>query len=459
MRKLRKFIIVLGVGLAFLFPKFSHDAIAEESIDFAAFGVGFQCVGPVAIGQLFDNGEDRCDPHGTANLFTNAICTYENILDQVLSKLYCGLQFSLLQPLGALMVLFAIMVGAGFALGIIPLSPREIMMALFKFGLVYYFATEAELTIGIVYSGIMGFIQESVLVIMQHVAPDVGTLSGGGGLFEKMDLILANFAENAATSQAPGSPCEEGLLAMFMTFVASVPMLAMFGVSMAMQFVMVFFQMVLGYFVAITGIMFLTAMAPIFLSFALFKFTRSYFDKWAKYLLGFAIQIFVVVGFIGVVASLELDEDLRELFDLAMPYTVVRQAEGVRLPYRDLCSICEPDTFGQFGITCKSNTPLDPQQLLSNPDFVRVFSNRLFKILVLAYILHKAMIAVPGVARALGASDYAPAVAGQDVFSMDRSIRFPGTQAATRTTNSISQAPTSSQGVARLLGQLVTNRK
>lgn len=458
MRRIRKHVIILAVLLAFLFPGLASEAIAQRSIDFASFGAGFSCDGPVSSGRLFDNGTSHCDPDGTRNLFSTAVCTYEDIIDQVLSRLYCGIQYSLLQPLGALMILFMAVIGAGFSLGIIPFTPRETVFALFKFGLVYYFSTESQLTIGILYVGVMGFIQDSITIIMQYVAPDLASLSGPGGLFDKIDEILEDFVKNAATSQDPATPCQAGLIAMFLTFVVSIPALAFLGVGMAVQFAMVFFQMALGYFISITAIMFLTALAPIFLSFAMFKFTRNYFDKWAAYLMSFAVQIFVVFGFIGLVVSLQLDEDLRELFELSQPYTIVRQAEGVRAPYRDLCTVCEPEEFGEFGIACKSTKRLDPQALLSNPDFVKIFFSRFFKILVLAYLLHKAMIAVPGVARAIGGGSYAPAMAGEDVFKLGESANFPGSPTGGKSHGHGKPAGSTAGGIRDIFSPLVTKR-
>lgn len=456
-------IFIMAAGLFFAF--FSKEASAELSIDQAIFAAGFTCIGDVPVGVLFDNGEARCDPNGIENLFTNSVCTYENIMDQILSKLYCGMQSRLYEPLSALMTLFVAMVGAGFALGILSMTAKEVMLAIFKFGLVFYFATESQLTIGTLYYGLMYFIQETVVVVLAHVAPGITSLAGGGGLFEQMDDIIAEFARNAGASQDPNAPCTNGLVAMFMTFIASIPMLAIFGISMALQFLMVFFQMILGYFLAITGIMFLIALSPFFLSFALFRFTRSYFDQWVGMLLSFAVQIFIVVGFIGLVISLDLYEDLRELYELSRDYTVVQQAEGVRLPFREWCSVCTPTEFGAFGITCSDGEPLHPQSLLNNPDVVKIFSSRLFKILVLAYILHKAMIAVPGVAKAIGAARFAPAIAGTDVFMLSRSIEYPGLGAgaaaggARTISGSLDRAGSMGESFRNMFNPLVSIRK
>lgn len=450
-----------------MFPVFSNQAAAEMSIDQAIFAAGFACVGDNSVGNLFDNGVERCDPNGMTNLFTNAVCTYEHIINQILGKLYCGMVFRLYEPLSALMTLFVAMVGAGFALGIIPGTSRDVVMAIFKFGLVFYFATESQLTIGIIYYGLMGFIQEGVNVVLQHLlvtgpndGPMVGCLSCPGGLFSKMDGIIAEFARNAGASQNTNEPCSNGLIAMFMTFVASVPMLAMFGIGMAFQFVMVFFQMILGYFVAITGIMFLIALSPFFLSFALFSFTRSYFYKWAAYLVSFAIQILVVVAFMGVVISLALYEDLRELYELAHPYNKTHQAEGVRLPYRDWCTICRPTEFGLFGITCaEGNQEIHPQGLLADPQSVNIFATRMFKILVLAYILHKAMIAVPMVAKELGGNAYAPQLVGTGQYMTGRGLQYPGMASAENRMKAFSGAGNVTDGMRNMLNPLIAHRK
>ena len=457
--RIRKILVLLGLSLALLFPVFSNEASAELSIDLATFGTGFACVGDNSVGNLFDNGTDRCDPDGLTNLFTNAACTYENIVDQVLGKLYCGMQFRLFDPLSALMTLFVVMVGAGFALGIIPGTPREAVLSIFKFGLVYYFATESQLTIGVLYYGLMYFVQEGINVVLTHVAPTAPCVSCPGGLFEQMDNISEEFARNAGASQSEGAPCTNGLVAMFMTFIASVPMLAIFGIGMAFQFIMIFFQMILGYFISITGIMFLIALSPFFLSFALFKFTRSYFDKWVIYLLSFAIQIFVVIAFMGVVISLALYEDLRELYELSRPYNKAHQAEGVRLPYRDWCNICQPQEFGQFGITCGGGAEIHPQGLLNNPDAVRIFSTRMFKILVLAYILHKAMILVPRVAVALGGAIYAPQLVGTDHMMAGRGIQYPGMTSASKRMQAFEKAGNVTDGMRNMLNPLITHRK
>lgn len=457
MSRARKTIVILAFAIVFLFPAFAEDASAEFSIDLATFGVGFMCVGDTSIGALFNNGAARCDPDGVDNLFTNAACTYENIIDQILGRLYCGMQYRLFEPLSALMTLFVIMVGAGFALGIIPGTPREAVLAIFKFGLVYYFATESQLTIGVLYYGLMSFVQESINLFLPLLAPTATCISCPGGIFDQMDAIVGEFAINAGISQGGGAPCQNGLVAMFMTFMASVPMLAMIGIAMAFQFIMVFFQMILGYFLAITGIMFLIALSPFFLSFALFRFTRNYFDKWAMYLLSFSIQICVVVAFMGVIISLNLYEDLRQLYGLAQPYNVAHQAEGVRLPYREWCNICTPGEFGAFGITCAGGD-IHPNSLLSNPDAVSIFSTRLLKILILAYVLHKAMLLVPRVAVALGSLPHAPQLVSTDQFMSGRGIRYPGMGAAQGAMQNFSGGTSVIDGVRRIFNPLVAIR-
>ncbi len=429
-KRIRRWLVLGCLILSFyLMPNFTGDATAQVSIDATTIISSINCLNPFS--QLFNTGlrtlmntsgvgVGGCDPHGVTNIFSSFVCTYENIVSEVLTKVYCGVQAALIQPLTALLTLFVVIFGAAFTIGVVPFTAKETVFALFKFGAVWMFATNADYTIGILYQGLMGFVQQSTVVVMNALsnagAAPFDSISGPRGVLAWMDELVVQFIN---VNVAGTFNCDKSLIGFVLALLAVVPSIALFAISMAIQLLMTLFRAIVGYLVAITGIMFLLTMSPIFLGFALFKITQTYFSKWVKYLTSFALQVFIVFAMIGIVLSLDIGDDMRSLFELVQPYEKVKWVDGVRTPFKQ-CSICEIEfeSGKEFlspgkapGVKCSGGTaPMDPHSLTANSEFLEFVIIVLAKIFILAFLVEAGLKAAPQVAQALSAVPYAPAL-------------------------------------------------
>jgi type IV secretory pathway VirB6-like protein len=97
---------------------------------------------------------------------------------------------------------------------------------------------------------------------------------------------------------------------------------------------------VFGYIYALVGITFLLTLAPIFLSFFLFKPTRSFFDKWTGYLASFALQIVILFAFLSFILSINVSHISNSFVDLVVPVKKTIESGSFRAPW-EYCTLCD----------------------------------------------------------------------------------------------------------------------
>lgn len=472
--------LFLFVVLASLASPFSADNAnaGPKSIDLASFGTGFYCSGVgVGGGSLFNTDMADCNPDGTRNLFSYSICMFENIIDDIMGNLYCGMVYALMTPFWAMLILFTAVFGGAVLTGILPVTTTQATLFLFKFALVVVFATDSSFTISILYRGLMYFIQGSVELVMNSAFDNLGGISDTGpdSILGKMDGLLGQFlARNTSTPDA-NDPCAAHLMAMMITFIAAVPMVSGMILATGIQFLMVFFRTVLGYLVSITGIMFLLTLSPIFLSLALFKTTQNFFVMWLQALISFAIQIFIVFAMIGIVLSLDIGKQLDNLYQIAVPHKQAVVKYPARYFYDNLCTVCdgtlqkETQPSGAvasiYVCTLDANgkkTPIEPQSLTMKGDFFTFLMLTLGKIFFLSYIASMGLEIAPSIARELAGSAIGMKVT--DVSRSGENVTYDKDDYVRKTSNATGAAASGSdlggaaRGAGSTFGKLIGKR-
>ena len=144
---MRQVRIRLCAGVLAIFVLFSSPAAAQS------FGEGFSCSNGSPVGVLYDNG--RVCEFGIDTFVTGTLCRYEKILGQVVSKMFCKAQFVMLDPLQKLLILYVIIIAILFTTGMSQFTAGEAFTHLMKVALVWAFASQAELTIGLLYTFFM----------------------------------------------------------------------------------------------------------------------------------------------------------------------------------------------------------------------------------------------------------------------------------------------------------------
>lgn len=445
-QRLNRFMIFMAMALAvamFSLPTGRAEA-APKTIDFATFGTGFFCTGlAVGGGKLFDTGTDPndCNPEGLENLFSFSVCMFENIINEIMGTLYCGMVGAFRGPFFVLIALATTILGAGILSGIMPVTATQGTVFVFKIALIYAFGFESSFAISILYQGLMGFIQETVAVTMDAFGLYVSNPANPTeSVLRKMDALIGEFVRSTTGGPPdPENPCAYQLIAIFVAMLAAIPTATSLIALIAIQFLLLFFKTVIGYLIALTGIMFLLTMSPIFVSLAMFKSTQDYFVKWLHALMSFAIQIFVVFAMIGIVISLDIGRQLRILYEIGVPHQQVDLNWPIRIHRDNWCTICQGKTErgGPGGIdvlyTCDKGKdgkkiPMAPESMTMNNEFFTFFLMLMGKIFFLAYIAESAMGAAPSIARALAGSSYGLTVA--DLKSTGKNQAFSQEQLA-----------------------------
>ncbi len=370
------------------------------------------------VASLYGDAVAKCDAPGLENLFSSFVCNYHQIVDQVLSSLFITMYAYFRQPVIAALSLTLILTGATFALGMLPFTTRDTMILLAKLALVMGFALNGDFFIETIYDQLISFMRDTTDIVVGAIGSVNGAPSSVNGIFEWMDLQFYQFISLQDQAQKD-KKCEGDVLGLIFALAATMPPIFAMGMYLLFQLVMVFVRTVMGYLLALTGIMFLTTMAPLFLSFALFRFTSSYFEKWLAYMLGFSMQIFIVFSFIAVVLSFPIGEKLRAVSQISKPYDKVAYHDSQRFDYDNWCTLCATEALGSATAPdqCKggNSDALSPTsiQVGGEGNFINWIGKEIIMLAVLAYIVEVLLKAAPQIARNITSIPYAPTMAGQ----------------------------------------------
>lgn len=393
----RFLFIILLVAVTFL--TFSASANAQI---FGSVSSNFSCSAGGGGGQLLNSGGQCPSSYENGKIFSYFVCQIEKLISEVFGEFYCQLQTKLIEPMSAVITLAVVLFGIAFTIGVVPATAKDSMLFLFKVAVVWGFATQADLMIGVGYNFFMGGLKEGIAIVVGAIfQPDSGvggfSPSGQGGeqIYEYMDTIFKKIitlstesvgkGEVGAAGAAGGDQnfCKNAIFGALTLLLIAFPPLFIMGVFFLFKFVLFFLRAVLGYIYAVMGISFLICIAPIFLSFFFWKATHEYYERWLAQISGFAIQMVVIFAFISFVLSMNTSAVGKDLLSLVVPYNKSVEAPGVRWPWK-VCTICDFEIVDGNGnalsgaggkipptgsVRCKDNPgkPLNPGTLAGAP--------------------------------------------------------------------------------------------
>ncbi|MBY0354582.1 MAG: type IV secretion system protein, partial [Rickettsiales bacterium] len=349
----------------------------------------------------------KCAEGDLQHIFSGYVCQYETIVADVFSSVYCSVKTDLETPLQILLTLFMAVFGAAILIGAVPFTQKELILALFRIALLVGFVVQSEFVVTYLYAGVIGFITSGVDVVM--------SASGGGtgiSIYERIDTMINDFTGSGSKSGAAagGNQCSQNILPMMVTMMFVVPPLFLLGAVVGFRLILTFLRAVVGYLFAITCIMFLIVLSPIFLGAGLFTITRRLFDKWWQYIISFAIQVVVVFGFIGLILSMGILEDFSRLKNLSVPYSGGTWQADARVNYDNWCTMCaQPAPDFQ---SCTDPTPIPPTGLTGFLNITRLLAMESLNLLLLAFLIDAVLKLAPSVAVSLGLVRTAPEVSG-----------------------------------------------
>ncbi|MBN8544177.1 MAG: type IV secretion system protein [Alphaproteobacteria bacterium] len=317
----------------------------------AAFGdqgaQSFSCYDGKAEGDLIMSAADCPSRLTKDNIFSYLVCHVESISSQIFGNMYCGVIVELIPAVQAVLTLAVVTFGVAFTVGVVPATGREAIVFLLKIAFVLAFATQAEYMIGYGYNFFVGGLREGTVVAMSGLVNDesgnpIDSTADVYGFLDSMMGKMIGFAtaESGETWNDDNNPCKNALFAMVAIMAIAFPPLFLLSGLFFMKMMMFLLRAIFGYMFSIVGIAFLMTLAPIFLSMALFKQTRKWFDKYLGYLASFTLQMVIIFTFIAFIFSIKPFSLIDNMASLVVKNEQVIETDTFRWPWQ-YCTLCK----------------------------------------------------------------------------------------------------------------------
>ena len=333
----------------------------------------FSCNGASAQGHLYDSGVSCPATISKDNIFSFLICNMEQLSSNLMGQMFCGMITDLKPAVMAVLVLSVVFFGISFTIGLIPLQAKDFMGYLIKFACVFIFATQSDYLIGFGYKILITGVRDGVAVAVSGLYPNplaADHVSNGADMYGYLDKFLGkaiSFATDYVGIKKDGTNnaalCNNALFAAMAIMAVAFPPIFYIGVMIIFKITLTFLRAVFGYVYALVGIAFLLTLSPFFLSFFLFKATRSFFEKWIGYLISMSLQMVIVFAFLSFVLTIDVTHVSEGLPKIVM-YNDKDQPESTifRFPWK-YCTLCK------FKVVSKDN-PTGPEITKDSPDFI-----------------------------------------------------------------------------------------
>lgn len=358
-----------------------------------------------AVGNMFNLG--KCTAASTG-ILSGIVCQFENVLAEVLGRMYCGFQANIKPALTSAVSIAVLVFGIGIFTGYLRLTAREVAMMLLKITFVFALATEPKYGIDIAAKLSMGLLREGTDWVIASLGGDTSVtqpdsvFEGLINFFNNPDqAAMATTNDCSSITGIAGTKCLNtnalktfGDCAMTLAFVGLMlvffmPAIIVFLITMVMQFLMLYMYSLLSYLGAIMMLSFLFALSPMFLCFFLFRLTQPLFARWLQYVTAFSIQSMILFSFVALLGLITryFTEFLYGMAMLLRPYDVSLDMGLVTFPIRDACSICEyrvtTDARGYKRISCReavldeywTNPVNEPYKVVTKDKFPNVNIN------------------------------------------------------------------------------------
>ncbi|MFV9874908.1 MAG: type IV secretion system protein [Rickettsiales endosymbiont of Dermacentor nuttalli] len=252
------------------------------------------------------------------------------------------------------LILYIMFLGISFMFGIVNITQKELAVHIFKIALIIQVsATATSWT----------FFNDNFLNIFKQgvdslVCMMVGTLGGvgcdpGASPLNYFDNLVATF-----TSFETNAKIQSLLFTSFLGFV----FVLIFYVSLIV-YIIAIAKAVILYLLAYIAICVLITLFPIFIVFILFKMTRELFNNWLKQIIGYSIQVLMVMAGLTLMAQVVLHQlhvlvgfpvCVKTLLEIPSPFNVPLivywYPKEVRTdPTKDLRSIYVPEYWSRDG--------------------------------------------------------------------------------------------------------------
>jgi|GEM_PF-973663 len=461
----------IAFGIAIMFGAASiASSLGGPGMSCKATSTAFACNGKVPNRNLFSvvdtsglsnlqaqdpNNPSAIDVSGGScavaglGFMARTMCIFKSTIGSIMSVMYCSfadyMRSSLVVLFTLLVTIFGIMVMTGTSKATI----KEFSTVLFKIALVWAFAMNADWGIGIGYKFFMSMAEEGADIVMTAF-PGNGTAT-----LTAPDTVLLNLAGFATESgkvastwpDIPGD-CKVYLIAFGVLLVFFLPMVLMLLLTVIMQYVGLVFKVMLNYLTSLVLVSLLFILAPLFISFSLFKITQKLFEKWIQYLISFSLQMVVMFGFLAMSSLIPIADFFVKIISLLKSYDVTVGVYALISPIEG-CGICQYTISGN-DISCVARAGATMKQaadagyILSEDGkyyvsslwqlpfdvkFVAFFVAQAVAIYIICKIVDDFQKHAGEIAKSLGGLDSAAALGGDSWDTKGASVNYMGLEA------------------------------
>jgi type IV secretion system protein VirB6 len=203
---------------------------------------------------------------------------------------YSALSDQLKYPLGLAVVLYISLMGLSITQGWVKVSMGNFTKSAFKIGLIYMFAMNWGFFSDYVVRGIEQSAGEMGTILMNATPMHMSNFNGAG-INEGLQFVLIEI-----TKMGVWVLDQSSLHNFLMPFVCAI---GIWGFGYALVLIALFEIVLAKIMLAV-----LFALAPLFMSFTLFKVTHVFFDRWLGAIVGFALVLIFISSVLALVLSL-----------------------------------------------------------------------------------------------------------------------------------------------------------
>jgi type IV secretory pathway VirB6-like protein len=399
---------ILCVALAFFFSGLNPgEALAGNASPAFAISINdsFSCNAAAGSpnSRVFTNTTASAD-----GVFSYVLIAFQTSLFTAMAQGYCAVRNAVSDTLYAAVLLSVVAFAIAFLMGITRFSVREAMILIFKISLVLVFALNAQVAMSIVFKFFLAVSMDPI-----------GWVNGNTGVsFTAQD---SDFKKMADLFDDTTRPCSKQVLLFIVLMAGFIPVLGAPVIIAMLTFVMLFVRAILGFLTGLGAVSLLMATSPLFISFALFKTTYGFFDRWLRSMISYSIQmvlvfmiIFVSIGFFDFYAMFDNLESTLAPADVARMDSALFNMTVVK----DVCMPCQgfkytPGTVN-FVASCdepRRGLPLSSMVTVSLRLYAPYIVTNILWLMILLWGVMEVITAAPMIAFSL-AGDYASMTLG-----------------------------------------------
>jgi len=274
--------------------------------------------------ELYDNSSQGfCSYTGITHIFSQVVCDFVTIINNVLGQVYCGIQYSLTPILAILLTLYIAIFGVQILMGTAQLTAKEMVIRLLKIAGVWVFATQSTWGLSIMFQFLLAAAGQASMWVINYIHPSIDcanadAINGANimTLYQYLDCLVY------AAIAGPFTTANDKVIGFFIILMFFFPSIFTLIVIWTLNTLMMLARTIVYFLLCLSAIAFLIALSPIFLSFMLFQSTAYFFEDWLKHLISYTLQIVIVFAIISLwIATMSyFGGFFDELSNLIWPY-------------------------------------------------------------------------------------------------------------------------------------------